>query len=397
MKVKVSTIHAVLTYLLVFFTTTYISYNPIRYFLLVAVAMMALSNVKVLFLKDNREINVSIAAFCIAVLVISYVNRNGYSDRNPFLAAVVFVATIVEFTITVEIFCQREAMSELLHVFYRMTFWIVIATDLLILFTNMHLRYGGDMFLVGTKFSVIYMHFYLISFFFADKRIRVQSMTKRSFMDKMMLALLLIITMIMSVRLGVATGIVGTAAFLVFLWLSDVNINCILNAKSFLIAFFASVLFAIFVEVILSNGMVTYVITQLLGKDITLTFRTIIYSMFPKIMKDHWLWGFGYGTGYEVLMRYGIVDAQNGVFDWVQQIGILGTLMLAIWLSLAMRKPKVEVDIKSSSAKSLTALVYVFILLATVEITYSSKFLAVVVLLYGAKMQDVREQERAIK
>lgn len=397
MKVKISTIHAVLIYLLVFFSTTYISYNPIRYFLLVAVAMMSLSNAKVLFLKDNRAINASMAAFCIAVLVVSYVNRNGYSDRNPFLAAVVFAATLVEFTMTVETFCQREAMSELFHVFYRMTLWIVIATDLLILFTNIHLRYGGDVFLVGTKFSVIYMHFYLISFFFADKRIRLQSMTKRSFMDKTVLALLLAITMIMSVKLGTATGIVGTAALLFFLWLSDANINCILNAKSFLVAFLASGLFAIFVEVILSNGMITYVITQLLGKDITLTFRTVIYSMFPKIMKNHWLWGFGYGTGYEVLMRYGIVDAQNGIFDWVQQIGVLGTLMLTIWLSVAMKKSKVELDVKSSSTKSLTALVYVFILLATVEITYSSKFLAVVVLLYGVKMQDMREQERVHK
>lgn len=393
MKVKVSTIHAVLIYLLVFFSTTYISYNPIRYILLVAVALMMLSNAKVLFVRDNRAINVSMAAFCFAVLAISYINRNGYSERNPFLAAVVFVVTLVEFTMTVEIFCQRDAMSDLLHVFYWMTFWIVAATDLLILFTNIHLRFGGDVFLVGTKFSVIYMHFYLIAFFFADKGIRLQSMSKRSFMDKMVLIFLLVITMMMSIKLGTATGIIGTVALMIFLWISDTNVNCILNTKCFLVAFLASVLFAIFVEVVLSNSLVTYVITQLLGKDITLTFRTVIYSMFPKVMKNHWLWGFGYGTGYEVLMRYGIVDAQNGIFDWVQQVGVLGTLLLTVWLSIAMKKSRVELDINDSSVKSLTALVYVFILLATVEITYSSKFLAVVVLLYGAKLQD----ERALK
>lgn len=397
MKVKVSTIHAVLIYLLVFFSTTYISYNPIRYILLVAVALMVLPNAKVLFVRDNRAINVSMAAFCIAVLVVSYINRNGYIERNPFLAAIVFVATLVEFTMTVEIFCQSDAMSDLLHVFYWMTFWIVVATDLLILFTNVHLRFGGDVFLVGTKFSVIYMHFYLIAFFFADKRIRLQSVSKKSFMDKMVLILLLAITMMMSIKLGTATGIIGTAALLLFLWISDANINCILNSKSFLVAFLASVLFAIFVEVVLSNSVVTYVITQLLGKDITLTCRTVIYSMFPKIMENHWMWGFGYGTGYEVLMRYGIVDAQNGIFDWVQQVGVLGTLLLTIWLSISMKRAKVELDINASGVKSLTALVYVFILLATVEITYSSKFLAVIVLLYGAKMQNMREQERALK
>lgn len=394
MKIKISTIHAVLVYLLVFFTTTYISYNPIRYFLLVAVAMMILSNIRILFRKTYRELNVSIAFFCLATLVVSYINRNGYTDRNPFLAAVVFVATLIEFVITVEIFCQREEIQNLIRVFYRMTLLVVMLTDFLILFTNMHLRYGGDVFLVGTKFSVVYMHFYLISFFFADKNIELRTIRESS-LNNMLLGVLLIITMTVSIKLGTATGIVGTVALLLFLWLSERNIGAFLNSKSFFVALIASLLFAVFVEIILSNSIVTYIITQLLGKDVTLTFRTVIYSMFPNIMKERWFWGFGYGTGYEVLMRYGIVDAQNGIFDWIQQIGVFGTMLLAIWLCIAMKQPKNLCDINHSDVRSLTALAYVFVLLATVEITFSSKFLAIIVLLYGIKMQRIREGEMA--
>lgn len=394
MKIKISTIHAVLVYLLVFFTTTYISYNPIRYFLLVAVAMMILSNIRILFRKTYRELNVSIAFFCLATLVVSYINRNGYTDRNPFLAAVVFVATLIEFVITVEIFCQREEMQNLIRVFYRMTLLVVMLTDFLILFTNMHLQYGGDVFLVGTKFSVVYMHFYLISFFFADKNIELRTIRESS-LNNVLLGVLLIVTMTVSIKLGTATGIVGTVALLLFLWLSERNIGVFLNSKSFFVALIASLLFAVFVEIILSNSMVTYIITQLLGKDVTLTFRTVIYSMFPNIMKERWFWGFGYGTGYEVLMRYGIVDAQNGIFDWIQQIGVFGTMLLAIWLCIAMKQPRNLCDINHSDVRSLTALAYVFVLLATVEITFSSKFLAIIVLLYGIKMQRIREGEMA--
>lgn len=394
MKIKISTIHAVLVYLLVFFTTTYISYNPIRYFLLVAVAMMILSNIRILFRKTYRELNVSIAFFCLATLVVSYINRNEYTDRNPFLAAVVFVATLIEFVITVEIFCQREEIQNLIRVFYRMTLLVVMLTDFLILFTNMHLQYGGDVFLVGTKFSVVYMHFYLISFFFADKNIELRTIRESS-LNNMLLGVLLIITMTVSIKLGTATGIVGTVALLLFLWLSERNIGAFLNSKSFFVALIASLLFAVFVEIILSNSIVTYIITQLLGKDVTLTFRTVIYSMFPNIMKERWFWGFGYGTGYEVLMRYGIVDAQNGIFDWIQQIGVFGTMLLAIWLCIAMKQPKNLCDINHSDVRSLTALAYVFVLLATVEITFSSKFLAIIVLLYGIKMQRIREGEMA--
>ena len=156
----------------------------------------------------------------------------------------------------------------------------------------------------------------------------------------------------------------------------------------------ASLLFVFFVEVILSNSVVTYVITQLLGKDVTLTFRTVIYSMLPNIMKGSLALGdLDSGTGYEVLMRYGIVDAQNGVFEWIQQIGIFGTVLLVMWLCIAMKRPKNDYKINYSDVRSLTALIYVFVSLATVEITFSSDFLATVVLLYGIKMQRIQEGE----
>lgn len=392
MKIKISTIHAVLVYLLVFFTTTYISYNPIRYFLLVVVAMMIASNIKILSRNTYRGLNVGIAFFCIATLIVSYINRNGYTERNPFLAAIVFTATLVEFALTVEIFCQREEMQNLIKVFYRMTLLVVIATDCLILFTTIHLQYGGDVFLVGTKFSVIYMHFYLISFFIADKNVRLRTIRESS-LNNAILVLFFIMTMIMSIELGTATGIVGTVALLLFLWLNEKNIGFFLNSEIFFVALMASLLFAVFVEIILSNSVVTYIITQLLGKDVTLTFRTVIYSMLPNIMKGRWLWGFGYGTGYEVLMRHGIVDAQNGVFDWIQQIGIFGTMLLVMWLCIAMKRPKNDYKINYSDVRSLTALIYVFVLLSTVEITFSSDFLAAVVLLYGIKMQRIQEGE----
>ena len=78
-----------------------------------------------------------------------------------------------------------------------------------------------------------------------------------------------------------------------------------------------------------------------------------------------------------------------------QQIGVFGTMLLAIWLCIAMKQPKNLCNINHSDVRSLTALAYVFVLLATVEITFSSKFLAIIVLLYGIKMQRIREGEIA--
>lgn len=65
-----------------------------------------------------------------------------------------------------------------------MTLLVVIATDFLILFTTIHLQYGGDVFLVGTKFQVVYMHFYLISFFIADKNVRLRTVRESKLYEK---------------------------------------------------------------------------------------------------------------------------------------------------------------------------------------------------------------------
>ena len=115
---------------------------------------MIASNIKILSRNTYRGLNVGIAFFCLATLIVSYINRNGYTDRNPFLAAIVFTATLVEFVLTVEMFCQREKMQNLIKVFYRMTLLVVIATDFFgYCLSTIHLQYGGNVFLVGIKIS----------------------------------------------------------------------------------------------------------------------------------------------------------------------------------------------------------------------------------------------------
>lgn len=125
------------------------------------------------------------------------------------------------------------------------------------------------------------MHFYLISFFIADKNVRLRTVRESS-LNNAILVLFFIMTMTISIELGAATGIVGTVALLLFLWLNEKNIGLFLSGKIFFVALMASLLFAVFVEVILSNSVVTYVITQLLGKDVTLSFRTLIYGQYTK-------------------------------------------------------------------------------------------------------------------
>ena len=141
-----------------------------------------------------------------------------------------------------------------------------------------------------------------------------------------------------------------------------------------------------FFEKVLSNQFITYIITQLLDKDITLSLRTMIYLRIPYIMDGHWLTGYGFGSSYEVLMKYGIVDTQNGILEWIEQVGIIGVIVLISWLSLAMKKLNTIYEKKIlMQCAPLVALVYVFLFLGTIEITLTIEVFALILIIYGLK------------
>ena len=128
-----------------------------------------------------------------------------------------------------------------------------------------------------------------------------------------------------------------------------------------------------------------YVVTRILDRDITLTSRTSIYTEVLTIMKSHWLIGFGYGS--MVLWNKGIADAQNGILEWLEYVGVVGTILLLIWTGIAMKKLKSNsLKTKQVPFASLVALVYVFVLLATVENTFSIRMLCLILVIYGVKV-----------
>ena len=90
---------------------------------------------------------------------------------------------------------------------------------------------------------MVYMHFYLISFFIADKNVRLRTVRESS-LNNAILVLFFIMTMTISIELGAATGIVGTVALLLFLWLNEKNIGLFLSGKIFFVALMARLLWA---------------------------------------------------------------------------------------------------------------------------------------------------------
>lgn len=391
MKIKVNTILAILIYFLVFFSTTYFNYDFLKYALIIIVGLLIILDFDSRIFCKNKKINYAIICFCCIVMIFSYLNKNTL-ERNPFLAAIVFAIILLEYTFVVEKFSYIGKINAMLGIFYKMTLGIVIITDILSMFNSLLYSHEGN-YLIGTKFQVTYLHFFLIAFFLAYKGNKIKGTTNIAYINKIKMFFYIILTWVMAVKTSTATGIVGTIILVVFIYISYKKMDALLNVKTFCIMLLLSALFVVFFEVILSNQIVTYIITQLLGRDSTLSLRTMIYLEVPHIMNGHWLLGYGFGSSYEVLMKYGIVDTQNGIMEWIEQIGIIGVISLIIWLSMAMKKIdhyRMKEIIKQCAP--LVALVYVFIFLGTIEITLTIEVFALILIIYGLKNNGKKEE-----
>ena len=217
MKIKKNTILAVLIYMLTFFSTTYFNYNLFKYALIIIVGVLLVSDFNGRIFRKNRKINYIIICFCCIVVIFSFVNR-GNLERNPFLASVVFVGILLENTFVVEKFSYIGKMNLLIEVFYKMTLIVVVVTDVLAVIGNSVYSHGGN-YLIGTKFQVVYLHFFLIAFFMTYKGAILKKSTKEAYVNKMKMIFYVALTWGIALKTSTATGVVGTVVLLIFLYI----------------------------------------------------------------------------------------------------------------------------------------------------------------------------------
>jgi O-antigen ligase len=171
-------------------------------------------------------------------------------------------------------------------------------------------------------------------------------------------------------KVGSTTGIVGVF-MLVALLLLPLKLES--NAKIWISVLLAATLFTFLFELILSYGFVENFITGVLQKSMTLTGRTVIYSYVPKVLQNHWLLGYGFGSSYEVWINaIHLPNSQNGVIDCILEQGLIATTLLIGTLYLALKNEK---NMKISRVfKPIIAVIYVFTVLSAIEITISINF-----------------------
>lgn len=108
----------------------------------------------------------------------------------------------------------------------------------------------------------------------------------------------------------------------------------------------------------------------------TLTGRTRIYLILLDAItqkpwfgwgQDHGMWFLGY--------YYNTPNAQNGLFNYITDYGLIGGIIFLILLNYLCR------NVKNKNGYYILAIIFTFIILSSVEITYNLQFYAYLLLL----------------
>lgn len=324
----------------------------------------------------------SACLLCVLLMISAYANRNPAIGSNPFRST----ARLVLFLVELFMLSLWISESGRLHYTMNFLFWyvliLVILTDLLF-FTRAMVFYSGrhENYLIGTKFSVCYMHMDLLVLWFV--RSNLKSRWEGRYKRHLLWTIPLIVAV--SIRVDCITGIIGGLALFAFFMLLNTPIEKqffrFIKPSTLLLFLIASVVFPFVAESIVSIPAVKYLIEDIFGRDSSLTGRLGIFAVFADGMQGHWLWGYGFGNGNaaaESLFR--CANAQNAILQWILQAGIPVTLFLIITMLLIFGQLRGIHNQKK--IMPLVILVYVYIILGTVETTFNMSFILWLALIF---------------
>lgn len=324
--------------------------------------------------KEYISIMVVLVLFLFSLVVSARMNMTTYADVKPVYATVNLCIFLIELFVIAVYAAEHKKVNQVFHFLFWYALIVVLVTDF-IMFTGAMTFTDGlfETYLIGTKFSVSYIHIYLLAFFLMIQKSKLRFKTRYI----MLVLCFSFIVVAVAQHVDCNTGILGclllVGIFLVFnvspnRWLKRFASGQVFTAFSV-----GSCVTAFLFEAILANPFIEHIVVDILQRSTTMTGRTEIFGAFILKMAGHWLWGYGYGSAYRTSMTlFKYADAQNGLLQWILQIGIIPTcIMVILFVMIFMRLAKVD---NKMPIMPVIALIYVFVILGTVEITMNMNF-----------------------
>lgn len=369
---SISGVICFLTFMISFFNTNYFAnYNILKYISLVLIGLYVIRYSYILLLRKFLPVNIMLILFSIFVVLSAYFNLYRGTERNPFLAAIVFSGSLLEMFFIAEIMSEKENTIKMIDIYFKTAIIVTIVTAFIALFLPSFAASNQDAYLIGTKFQVVYMHYLIIVFYL----VRCKLLGYRKTNVKIFI-ILCIWAISASIFTQCSTGIVGIVLLILFSVAIKEDKNILLSNRLFLSVTILSFAFIFIYSLILDNPISEYIIVNLLHRDLTLTSRTTVFSKVLNVLPGNLMWGFGYGSAYELGIRLaGVPNTQNAILNWIWQCGTATTILMVVFIFTVFNySKKYENCRKSAALKPLYILLYIFIILGSVEVTFNNTF-----------------------
>ena len=305
----------------------------LRIFLVLGLIMLFPGIKYYLYEKKYFLCNVLIYAMVGSIMLSAIMNKNSYT--GSIWVAVTFSLQMI----FLMWYCQYLDLSGharlgIKCLYILIAFYCILSDVLMVVDPHRtFFEWGGhtDMYFVGEKFNVTYLHFLLI----------------------------------VSVYSECSTMVAGTILFILLMCFGK-KINNILLKPLF------SVIFLVLCDTILILNYsltqvpaVKMIIENILNETTDLTGRVNIYAKTAMIMNANPLYGVGIDNNYEVSMRLThAADVQNGILDIILSYGWIGVIILFVFLMYVIKQSQ-----KNDNKVTIYA-IYVYIALSIVEITF---------------------------
>ena len=320
--------------------------------------------------------------FLLSILILfllanAIINRNPVIGSSPIRKTLRLILYLIDLFVLSVVVAEKRLGKNAVRFLYRYVLFLVIVNDFLMFSRLMTFASGRhEIYLIGNKFSVSYLHMSLFVFWMLNSEKMITSY--RYSMRKVILAASFYLAV--SLRVNCMTGVIGCLMLVtVFILIESPNKGKLLRFTSpwMLLMFMAgSVLFAFIAELILSIPVVSYFVNGVMGRDISLTGRTEIYALYTMTIPKHWIAGYGFGNAYDVTSTlFGFDNVQNALLQWIIQVGVFTTAMLVFFLVSIFSDVTRKKAQGLPSILALVAMVYTYIILGSVETTFNMSFI----------------------
>ena len=345
-----------------------------------------------LFKKSKFYTLLALALFCVLLIISMFANRGSQFDNSPLRYTVRFLLYLVELFLLMIIIAETGRVKAALNFLFWYLMLITAVNDVLMFTQVIRFAVGSyESYLVGTKFSVSYLHMNLLTMWVMRRTYNGGGRNVSRW--KVILAAVFIV--LVAGRVDCVTGVLGCMMLVVlFALLRDPRRGKklkLLSPWTLLLVMVASVLFVFVADAITQIPLVKFVVEDILHRDTSITGRTNIYQMYVANLQGHWLTGYGYGNGNDASMTlFGYENVQNGILQWVLQVGVPATIGMVATMMQVFRLANRSLPEKRARMMPLVALIYMYIVLGTIETTFNMAFFMWFAMMYMLANEKLR-------